>query len=213
MNDEVLELLKKTKAIFSNDHFVFTNGNHASRYMNKMALFAHPIYTSRIGEIMAEKYKDKDIEAVVAPALGGIILSTWTAFHLSQITKKDIPGVYTEKTPTNKQLFTRGYDEYVKGKRVLVVEDNVTTGGSVRKVVDAVKAANGTVIGVCSIANINKNPTDITDKIIGAHFEYLVSLPAITYDVAECPMCKKGLPINTKLGHGKKYLAEKAKRK
>ncbi len=209
MNDEVLELLKKSQSIFSDDHFVFTSGKHAPRYIDKMALFAHPIYASEMGKLFAEKYKDQEIDVVVAPAMGGIILSQWTAYHLSQFNKKDILGIYTEKTADSQQIFTRGYDKYVKGKNILIVEDNVTTGGSVTKVVDAVRAAGGTISEVCSMTNINPQPETITDEVIGAKYASLSQLPVILYDEADCPMCKQNIPINTEHGHGKKYLEAK----
>jgi orotate phosphoribosyltransferase len=209
MNDEVLELLKKSGSIFSDSHFIFTSGKHAPRYIDKMALFAHPIHASEMGKLFAEKYKDRGIEVVVAPAMGGIILSQWTAYHLSKLNNKDIIGIYTEKTPDSQQIFTRGYDKYVKGKNVLIVEDNVTTGGSVRKVVDAVNNSEGKVIEVCSMTNINPNPEMITDEVIGAKYSSLTQLPVVLYDEKDCPMCKENVPINTEHGHGKKYLEAK----
>ncbi len=203
--DQVLNLLKKSGSIFQG-HFVFTSGKHAPRYIDKMALFAHPTLTSRMGKIFAEKYKDKNIDVVVAPALGGIILSTWVAYHLSKLAKKDILGIYTEKTPDKEQIFTRGYDKHVKGKRVLVVEDNVTTGGSVAKVVAAVVAAGGKVVEVCSMTNINPNPSLITDKVIGAKYSSLTELPVVLYDEDKCPLCRENVSVDTEHGHGKKFL-------
>ncbi len=208
MTNEVLNLLKKSEAIIFG-HFVFTSGKHAPRYVNKMALFAHPIYASKMGILFAKKYQDKKIDVVVAPALGGIILSTWTAYHLSKLNKKDIIGIYTEKTPEKQQIFTRGYDKYVNNKNILIVEDVVTTGGSVRKVVDSVKKAGGKIIEVCSIANLNENPTTITDKVIGAKFSYLTALPVTTYDEKNCPLCKQNVPINTVVGHGAQFVAKR----
>lgn len=206
MTEEVLKLLKKSNAIFSNSHFVFTSGKHAPRYIDKMALFAHPIYASEMGELFAKKYKDSSIDAVVAPAMGGIILAQWTAYHLSKLQNKDILGIYTEKTTNGQQVFTRGYDKYVQGKTILIVEDNVTTGGSVGKVVDAVRKAGGKILEVCSMTNINPKPESITDEVIGAKYSALSELPVVVYDEDECPMCKDKVPINTKHGHGKKYL-------
>jgi orotate phosphoribosyltransferase len=162
-----------------------------------------------MGKLFAEKYKDFAIDVVVAPAMGGIILSQWTAFHLSQIQNKDILGIYTEKTSDNQQVFTRGYDKYVKDKNVLIVEDNVTTGGSVRKVVDAIVKGYGNIVAVCSMTNINPNPQSITDEVIGAKYSALSELPVVVYAESECPMCKENVPINTEHGHGKKYLAAK----
>jgi orotate phosphoribosyltransferase len=211
MNDEVIELLKKTGAIYMDDHFVGTSGRHMSLYVNKDALYPHTKETSRMGELFAEKNKDLDIDVVAAPALGGIILSTWTAFHLSQMKNKDILGVYTEKTPDKNQVFTRGYDLLVKDKNVLVIEDNVTTGGSVKKVVESVRAAGGKVVAVCVM--FNRDPDNVTTETIGAPFSSLAIIKAESWDETECPLCKKGIPINLTVGHGKKYVEEKAGRK
>lgn len=209
MNDEVIELLRKTHAIFTDSHFVGTSGRHMSLYVNKDALYPHTKETSRMGELFAEKNKDLDIDVVVAPALGGIILSTWTAYHLSKIKGKEILGVYTEKTPDRNQVFTRGYDKLVKGKNVLVIEDNVTTGGSVKKVVNSVREAGGNVVAVCVMFN---RDLSITSETIGAPFSSLSVIEAESWDEADCPLCKKGVPIDTRAGHGKKYLEAKGKK-
>jgi orotate phosphoribosyltransferase len=202
---ETIEILKKVGAVLEHDHFIGTSGLHLDTYLNKDALYPHTAETSRICELFAEKYKDENIETVVAPALGGIILSQWTAYHLSRLTGREVCGVYTEKTPDKDQIFTRGYDTYIKGKRVLVLEDNVLTGGSVKKVVDAVKNAGGNIVGVCAMAN--RNP-DVTSEAIGAPFDALAQFYLPAYKAEDCPMCKSGMPINMKVGHGRK-LAEK----
>jgi orotate phosphoribosyltransferase len=211
MNNEVLELLKKSNAIFEG-HFIFTSGKHAPRYIDKMVVFAHPIYASQMARFFAEKYKNHHIDVVVAPAMGGIILSTWTAYYLSKLTNSDVVGIYTEKTEDKQQVFTRGFDKYVKSKNVLIVEDNVTTGGSVKKVVDAVKNAGGNVVEVCAMTNINPIPQTVTDKIIGAKFSYLIELPVDLYDEDDCPLCRDDVPVDITHGHGKKYLEAKAKK-
>lgn len=220
-SEKVLDLLKKAEGVFQG-HFVYTSGKHAPRYLNKMALFAHPLLASEMGELFAEKYKDEDIEVVVAPALGGIVLAQWVAFHLSKFkaqdskVKTEVLAVYTEKDKgtqssgaESNQIFTRGYDKYVANKNVLVVEDIVTTGVSVRKVVSTVKEVGGKIIGVCSIANINSDPSSITDELIGAPFSCLAELPVVLYDEDNCKLCEEGVPVNTNLGHGKKFLESK----
>lgn len=206
---EVIKLLKKVGAVITNSHFVFTSGKHGNLYINKDALYPHTKETSRVGELFAQKFKHKKIEVVAAPALGGIILSQWTSFHLSCLTKKEVLGVYTEKTPDKEQIFTRGYDKLVKGKRVLVIEDLTTTGGSVRKVVESVKKAGGKVVAVCVM--VNRDPKNITSKVVGGPFSALGILEAVAFDEKKCPLCKANVPINTDVGHGRKYLAEKKK--
>ena len=204
---KVLDLLKKTEAVLTDDHFVGTQGRHFATYINKDALYPHTAETSEVCKLFAEAVKDLDIDVVAGPALGGIILSTWTASHLSALKGKEILGVYTEKSPEGGMMFTRGYDKLVAGKKVLVVEDLTTTGGSAKKVVEAVKAAGGEPVGVCVM--VNKNPKEVTSEYFGVPFFPMDTLEVQTYEESECPLCKSGVPINQKIGHGKKYLQAK----
>lgn len=213
-NSEVVEILKKIGAVITDDHFVYTSGKHGSVYINKDALYPHTKETSRVGELFAQKYKDADIEVVVAPAVGGTILSQWTAYHLSRLKNKEILSTYTEKdkgtTATaaeSEHIFRRGYDKIVKGKKALVIEDLTTTGISVKKVVEAVRKVEGVVVAVCVM--VNRDPEHVNSQTVGAPFDSLGILPAQAYDEAECPLCKNNIPINTAIGHGKEYLAKK----
>jgi orotate phosphoribosyltransferase len=202
-----IDILKKVGAVITDSHFVFTSGKHGDVYINKDALYPHTGETSKIGRLFAKKFKDMDIDVVAGPALGGIILSQWTAYHLSKLKGREILGVYTEKTSEKNQVFTRGYDKLVKGKNVLVIEDLTTTGGSVKKVVDSVKAVGGRVMAVCVM--VNRDTEMVTSKVIGAPFSALGILKASAFDEANCKLCKKKVPINTDVGHGKQYLEAK----
>lgn len=203
-SDEVLGVFKKLGGYISNDHIVYTSGKHGETYLNKDAIYPHTRDISQLCEEMAERNKDKGIEAVAAPALGGIILSQWTAYHLTKLTRKEVLGVYTEKTPDKGQIFTRGYDKLVNGKRVLIVEDITTTGGSVMKVVASVKAAGGEIIGICVLAN--RNPDEINSKTLDLPYQALAEIKMQAWDEKSCPLCKKGVPINTTVGKGRDYL-------
>ena len=203
--NEVIEILKSVGAILPNGHFVGTSGLHFDAYINKDNLYPYTRETSHVCRLFAEKYKDKNIETVVAPALGGIVLSQWVTYHLNELGGNTV-AAYTEKTLDNGQAFTRGYDKHVKGRRVLIVEDNVATGGSIMKVIKAVREAGGNIVGVCVMVNRNKK---IDSKFLGVPFDALSSLYVPSYQAAECPLCKAGIPINTTLGHGKKFLTEK----
>ncbi|MEI8269994.1 MAG: phosphoribosyltransferase family protein [bacterium] len=202
--NETIEILTKVGAVLSNGHFVGTSGLHMDTYVNKDFLYPHTAETSRICRLMAEKYKDVNIEVVVGPALGGIILSQWTASHLSEIYGKEVLGIYTEKSLDGGQMFTRGYEKYIKdGKRVLVVEDIITTGGSILKSIKAVQESGGNVVGACAMVNKNK---DLDKGMFGVLFITLADLFVDTYEGGNCPFCKNNVPINTNVGHGKKYL-------
>lgn len=216
MADDVISILKRVGAVLTDDHFVLTSGKHSPVYINKDTLYLHTQETSEIGKKFAEKYKDVDIEVVAAPAVGGTILSQWTAYHLSKLKGKEILSVYTEKdkgtlasAAESEHIFRRGYDKAVKGKKVLVLEDLTSTGISVKKVVAAVRKAGGTVVGVCVM--VNRDPEHVTSQVVDAPFSALATFRVDQFDANACPLCQKEVPINTVIGHGKKFLEEKSK--
>lgn len=204
---DVVKLLKGIDAIITNNHFVYTSGKHGSVYVRKDRLYPNTKKTSDVCRLIAEKFKRKDIDVVVGPSIGGIILSQWTAYHLTKIKKKEVLGVFTEKDEESNQIFKRDYDLLVKNKKVLIVEDLTTTGGSVAKVVKSVKKAGGNVVAVCVI--INRDPKNVTSKTIGAPLSSLGIFEAKSFNREMCPLCKQNIPINTSAGHGKKYLQNK----
>lgn len=209
----VIKLLRKVGAILTNDHFVYTSGNHGSVYINKDYLYPHTKETAQVGKMIAEKMKNKAVDVVAAPAIGGTILGTWTAYHLSKLKKKEILSVYAEKAKGSNVgasetdlIFKRGYDSLLKGKKVLVLEDLTNTGISVKKTVDSVKKAGGTVVGVCVM--INRNPNLVNSEMMGVPFYSLGEFPASFSSPAECELCKNRVPVNTKIGHGKEFISK-----
>lgn len=201
---DVIEILKSVGAILTNDHFVYTSGKHGSVYVNKDALYPHTELSSQIGEMFAKKHRKLGIDVVCAPALGGIILSQWTAFHLSRLAKREILGVYTEKDEHKNQVFTRGYESLIVGKNVLVIEDLTTTGGSVKKVVDTVRGVGGRVVAVGVM--VNRNVAGVNEKLFEVPFSALGVLPVEAYEPSSCALCKDHIPINTAIGHGRAYV-------
>lgn len=205
----VLDIFKKCGGYITDSHIVYTSGKHGSVYLNKDAIYPHTKEISAICLSIAKKYKNSKIEAVSSPALGGIILSQWTAYHLSKLTNNDVLAVYTEKDYDKNQIFTRGYDKLVAGKKVLVVEDVTTTGGSVLKTLHSVIEAGGKIIGISIL--VNRDPKNINSKSLGFPYSALVEMEVDAWEEKDCPLCKKGVMINTAVGHGKKYLEEKSK--
>ena len=207
--EELMNIFKKVGGYIIGSHIVYTSGKHGEAYLNKDAVYPHTGEVSAICREIAERFKDRNIQAVAAPALGGIILSQWTAYHLSQLTGREVLGFYTEKTPEKNQIFTRGYDQLIKSKKILVVEDITTTGGSVKKVVDSVKAAGGEVVAVCVL--VNRNPDEVNGQTVGAPFTSLAEVKLAAYEEKDCPLCQKNIPINTTVGKGRDYLIAKQK--
>jgi len=204
MND-ALNILKSTGAILANGHFIGVSGRHMSTYVTKDAFLPHTAKVSKIGKLFAQKFKNKKIEIVIGPAVGGIPLSQWTAYHLSKISKREVLSVFTEKANDGDQILKRGYDTLVKGKRILIVEDTVTSGSSIKKVIKAIKKAGGKIVSVCIMTN--RDPKIVNAKNIGAPISALAVLNVPSYEANKCPLCKHKIPINIKFGHGKEFLA------
>ncbi len=205
-DERVKKILADTNAVLTNGHFVYVSGKHGDKYVNKDAIYPHTKAVRKLCAMWAENFKNSGIEVVVGPAMGGVILSHDTASELSKILKKDIPGVYAEKTGNGGFDFTRGYDAFVKGKKVLVVEDVLTTGGSVKKVINQTKKAGGRIIGLGVIANRgNVKPKDVGVKKI----DTLITLKMTAMEAKECTLCKNKVPVNTNVGKGKLFLAGK----
>jgi orotate phosphoribosyltransferase len=213
--EEVIELLERHGAIIRNSHLVYTSGRHGSTYINKDAIYPHTGAVSKLCEelasiavgldveVVAAPAVGLDVEVVAAPAVGGVILSQWTAHHLGCGTL----SVYAERGEGVGFELRRGYDRLVRGRRVLVVEDVVTTGGSLGAVIRAVADAGGDVVRVAAMVNRG----GVTARDVGSQTG-LLSLATVdmeSYAAADCPLCRAGVPINVEVGKGREFLARK----
>lgn len=202
---QLLETLERVGALIQNSHLVYTSGRHGSAYVNKDAIYPHTQVTSHLCWSMAEHFRDAEVDVVLAPAVGGIILSQWIAHHLTEMSQREVLAVYAEKSGTEAEfVIKRGYDKLISGKRVLVVEDILTTGGSVKKVVKLVKLAGATVVGVAAICNRG----GISADQLGAVPELfsLVKISLDSWEEKNCELCAKNIPINTSVGKGAEFV-------
>ena len=188
--EEVKELLVKTNAIM-NGHFVLTSGLHSSHYVEKFNVLQHPKYTEQLCKAMAEKFKDSQIETVVGPMTGGILLAHETGKALGT------RAIFTERV-NGKMTFRRGFALH-KGERCLIVEDIVTTGGSIREVIDVVKAAGGIPVAVSMLVDRSGGKATFEDVPSTA----LLNMDVETYEPATCPLCQKGMPLTKRGSTGK----------
>ncbi len=188
--EEVKELLVKTNAIM-NGHFVLTSGLHSPHYVEKFNVLQHPKYTEQLCKAMAEKFKDSQIETVVGPMTGGILLAHETGKTLGT------RAIFTERV-NGKMTFRRGFALH-KGERCLIVEDIVTTGGSIREVIDVVKAAGGIPVAVSMLVDRSGGKATFEDVPSTA----LLNMDVETYEPATCPLCQKGMPLTKRGSTGK----------
>lgn len=207
LREAILGLLTSVGAIIVDDHIVYTSGKHGSAYINKDAIYPHTSEISRLCRMIAIEFIDDKIEVVAAPVIGGVILSQWTAYHLSRITGREVLSVYAEKTKDDGFVIKRGYDKIISGKKVLVVEDILNTGGSAKKVVDKVRILGGEVVGVGAICN--RGGVTASDISNPPKLTSLIDIKLDSWDEQNCPLCAKDMPINTQIGKGMEYLTRK----
>jgi orotate phosphoribosyltransferase len=202
---QVLEVLQKVGA-FRAGHFVFVSGLHADTYVNKNAMYPYTEEMSQLCRGIAEKFSGQGIEAVVGPSTGGIILSQWVAHHLTALKGTQVYSVYADKDGEG-FVIKRGYDEVIKGRKTLVVEDLVTTGGSLRKVVEEARRVGADVVGAVAVCNRGA----VTREMVGNPpvFESLLTVHLEQWPAESCELCERNIPINTDVGHGKEFLAKK----
>ena len=188
--DRIKDLFMRSGALMEG-HFKLTSGLHSPQYVNKFNLLSKPKYAAPLLEEMASRWQNKGVEIVVGPAVGGIILSYEIARHLN------ISGIFLERKKGAMTL-SRGF-EIKPNQRVLVVEDVVTTGASVKEVCDVVTEAGGELIGISLMVDrsVGKASFDIeTDSLLTLDLE--------TYDPDDCPLCDNGTALSTLGSTGKK---------
>ena len=187
---EVEDLLIETSAIMEG-HFLLTSGLHSPRYVEKFNVLQKPVYTEKLCRAMAEKFKDANIETVVGPVTGGILLAHEAGKALGT------RAIFTERE-NGKMTFRRGFTLH-EGERVLIVEDIVTTGGSIREVIDVVKEHGGIPVAVSMLVDRSGGKATFGDVPSTA----LLHMDVQTYQPDECPLCKQGIPMTKRGRTGK----------
>lgn len=205
----VWDTLKDMGAILKDDHFVYTKGGHGSEYVNKDALFMYPADFSKLCSMIADEFRDMFgaplPEVVLGPAVGGALVAQQVAYHLGANSRTKPTAIYADKEGGGFVL-NRGYDSVVPGKKILIVEDILNTGGSVKQVVELARAHGGEVIGVGAICN--RGDVRIVDIGKPPKLYSVVAIKMGVWHAEACPFCANGMPINTKIGKGADFVAK-----
>ena len=173
---DVVEILKKSDALLEG-HFLLSSGKHSNRYVQCAKVLRFSQYAEQVLSTVVEQIKDLDIDLVVGPAMGGVIVS----YELGRQLNKET--VFTERKDGVMEL-RRGF-EVKPGAKIIIAEDVVTTGKSTIETKEALEKLGGEVIGVACIANR-------TSKDIGMPIYSAIKLDIQVHDADECPLCKEG---------------------
>ncbi|MGL5270502.1 MAG: orotate phosphoribosyltransferase [Selenomonadaceae bacterium] len=188
--DQVKELFLKTNAIMEG-HFLLTSGLHSPMYVEKFNVLQHPKYTEQLCQALAEKFADQKIETVVGPVTGGILLAHEVGKALGT------RAIFTERE-NGKMTFRRGF-KLAPGERVLIVEDIVTTGGSVKEVIDVVLESGAIPVGVGLLVDRSGGKIDFGT----VPYQALLHLDVTTYAPETCPLCQNNVPMTKRGRTGK----------
>lgn len=203
-SERPIDILAEKKCIMQG-HFVLKSGKHSSVYINKIRMYPDAILLSTLCIDLAIPFKSDPVDIVVGPALGGIALALCTAKSLSLWRNETVPWAFAEKDGKD-FTFRDPYPEYLKKKRVLVVDDILTTGDSIKQTIGAVTRAGGSPIGVSAICNRGR----VTKEMLGVPMLYSLIDMALedTWEAESCPLCRDGKPIDTIVGHGADYVSK-----
>lgn len=182
MADKYLRIIEET-GVLQHGHFLYTSGRHGESYMQCAKILQYPAYTELFARKIAEDFMNDGIEIVAAPAMGGIIIAYEVARQLGAM------SMFVERENERMEL-RRGFF-IPEGAKVLVVEDVVTTGGTVRETMEVVERYGGEVAGVGVFVDRTDGKIDF-----GKKFSSVLSINLKSYLPEECPLCREGrLPL------------------
>jgi len=177
--EELLSLFRESGALLEG-HFLLSSGLHSPTYFQCALLLQHPALAQRLCWELASRFEGLQVEVVLSPAIGGIIVGYELARALGA------RAIFAERV-AGKMMLRRGF-QLKKGERAVVVEDVVTTGGSLQEVAKLAQEAGGRVVGKGALVDRSRGKADP-----GLHS--LISLEVISYPPTDCPLCRAGIPL------------------
>lgn len=203
---DILKELDQAGAVLLNQHFVYKSWKHGSGYINMDPLFPDVQVVEELCIGLITPFRDGAggiaFDTIAAPATGAIVLAVLAANETGQRFGCNIPAVWADKDGDDFVFERAGFTDHLKGKRVLVIEDLLTTGGSVLKVCREAEKHGAEVVGVSVIVNRG----GLTAEQLGVpRLEALAAVNFTAVDAEKCQLCLDGVPIVEDIGHGADY--------
>jgi len=179
--NEFIEMFKEVNALLEG-HFELSSGKHSDQYFQCALVLQYPEYCEALAKEIADSFRDQGITCVIGPALGGVTIAYELARQLG------CRSVFAEREE-NKMQLRRGFS-ISKDDKVLLVEDVVTTGGSILEVANLVEGKSVPIAGFCCIVDRSSNQTNFPYPL-----RSLVQMTPNLYDPESCPLCRGGVPV------------------
>jgi orotate phosphoribosyltransferase len=189
--NELLNIFEAAGAI-RHGHFELSSGLHSGMYVQCAQVLQYPRFAEKLGAALAALFTDAAIEAVVSPAIGGLIIGQEVARALPDsasnvaVTGGGVPAMFVERDGSGTMVMRRGF-ALCPDQRVLVVEDVWTTGGSTQEAIQVVQEAGGRVVAVAALIDRSGGKIDFPVKA-----QALLDLPIASYEPEDCPLCREG---------------------
>ena len=179
--DQIIDIFKSTDALLEG-HFILTSGRHSESYFQCAKVLQHPEYLTAFSILIADEFEPIQPDIVISPAIGGVVLGTEVGTQLGCRT------IFAERKD-GKMVIRRGF-EIQSGEKVLVVEDVVTTGGSVKEVMDLVEEEGGNIIGVGVLVDRSNGSAQLHPNQFS-----IIQMDAVSYGENEIPEDLADIPI------------------
>ena len=187
---ELLNLLKETGAIMDG-HFLLTSGRHSNVYIEKFRVLENPAALNEVCREMAEIVKNQNIELVLGAAIGGILISGGVGRHLG------VKHIFCERVNGRMKL-RRGFS-ITKGQRIVIVEDIITTGGSVMELIELAGEQGAEIVHVVNLVDRSSWNVDF-----GVPSTALLTIPSESWESENCALCKQGMAMTQRGRTGRK---------
>ena len=178
---EIIDVFKETGALLDG-HFILTSGRHSSSYFQCAKVLQHPQYLTQFAEMIAEHFNKEKIDAVISPAIGGVVLGTEVGRILN------IRTIFAERKDGD-MCIRRGF-KIEPGENILIVEDVITTGGSVREVMDQVINHKGVISGVGVMVDRSNGSV-----VLHPNQFSIIAMEARSYGPDEVPESLSAIPV------------------
>jgi orotate phosphoribosyltransferase len=179
---EVMEILQREEAV-RKGHFLLTSGLHSDTYIQCAKVLQHPYLAESLADEIAKGFREQQVDLVISPAMGGVIIGYMVAMAL----KKRM--IFAERVEGG--LALRRGQSISRGERALVVEDVITTGGSVQELIGLVEDSGGKVVGLAALIERGDG------RDFGVPKKILLSLEAPAWEAEICPLCEEGVSLET----------------